>query len=431
MVYRVCKVIIGCFLPLGYLAAESDLSPINDHIWNYSQDVGREYGARQDGYVYGWSEDNTANVFERDKNVAPDERYDRGIVLDGKSWEMALKNGVYRVLIVAGDANVSGIHYKIMAEDVLVVDGEGTEAFPWVSGIANVEVMDGKLTVSGAPGSSGNKLAYIHILSPIEEEYEEKTYAELPLKVNAGGGEVSDFSADKRWRENADYGYYLEDFTYNEDIRVLADSNVADPVLEPVYRTMRKAVDRTGNWFGYRVRVQPGTYYVTLLLAEYEKDRDRKRVAKIRINDTEVVSKIDYFTDIGLYQKRNIKKEVVVSGEYVEIEVENLDGFYSSGSTLSGFILSVDSATGVNSSLVVPKNGRMLTAVTANGIRLTNAEGGGNVTLYNLSGKAVRRVRYSGKSAFVKLTGIAPSMYLMVVDAGSRGIVRKQFLRVR
>lgn len=413
------------------LAAENGLSPINDHIWNYSQDVGREYGAREDGYVYGWSRDNTANVFERNNRAAPDERYDRGILLDGTSWEMALRKGIYRVLIVAGDANAPGTHYKIMAEDVLVVDGVSTEAFPWVSGIANVEVTDGKLTVSGAPGSSGNKLAYVHILSPIEEQYEEKTFAELPLKVNAGGGEVADFSADRRWRENADYGYYLQDFTYNEDIIALADSNVADPVLEPVYRTMRKAIDNTGNWFGYRIRVKPGTYYVTLLLAEYEKDRDKKRVATIRINDTEVVPEIDYFTDIGLYQKRDIKKEVVVSGEYVEIEVENLDGFYSSGSTLSGFILSADSATGVNHSLVTPKNAGISTIVTSKGVRLNNARRGNRVTLYSLSGKVIRRVEISEKNAFVDLSGVAPSVYLMVVDGGKTAAVRKQFLRVR
>ncbi len=413
------------------LAAESGLSPINDHIWNYSQDVGREYGAREDGYVYGWSQDNTANVFERNSIAAPDERYDRGILLDGTSWEMALTKGWYRVLIVAGDANASGTHYKIMAEDVLVVDGVSTEAYPWVSGIANVEVTDGKLTISGAPGSSGNKLAYVHILSPIEEEFEEETYAELPLKVNAGGGEVADFRNDKRWRENADYGYYLQDFTYDEDIIALADSNVTDPVLEPVYRTMRKAVDNTGNWFGYRIRVKPGTYYVTLLLAEYEKDRDSKRVATIRINNTEVVPKIDYFTDIGLYQKRDIKKEVVVSGEYVEIEVENLDGFYSSGATLSGFIISADSATGVNHSLQTPKNAGISTFVTSKGVRLNNARRGNRVTLYSLSGKVIRRVEILEKSAFVDLSGVAPSVYLMVVDGGKTADVRKQFIRVR
>ncbi|MCW1924501.1 Ig-like domain-containing protein [Luteolibacter arcticus] len=131
----------------------------------YLVDSGEVFGDRGNGRSYGW---NALTPTARERNVAPDQRYDTLNHLQNSAnpdaiWEMALPNGTYQVHIVSGDAiNTSG-NFFTKAESVLVVNGVATSAQRWVEGTQTVTVADGRLTVRSAPGASNNKICFIDI----------------------------------------------------------------------------------------------------------------------------------------------------------------------------------------------------------------------------------------------------------------------------
>ncbi|PPK88535.1 putative Ig domain-containing protein [Neolewinella xylanilytica] len=151
---------------------------------SYVADVGLAYGSRGNGLEYGWIDpstrlptDNTAqargaergvteassdankllrslNMFDRINNNVP------------RDWEIALPNGTYQVELAAGDPDYLDSRHTIRAEGVVVIDDfVPTAAEYYRSGIALVEVLDGKLTLDdvGATADGNTKILYLNI----------------------------------------------------------------------------------------------------------------------------------------------------------------------------------------------------------------------------------------------------------------------------
>lgn len=133
----------------------------------YQKDDGAAYGARGNGYTYGWNVDNTANGRDRNAANSPDQRYDTLNHMQkaggGSAWEMAVSNGAYTVRVVAGDPSNYDSVYKINVEGVLAVDGTPTSTAPWIDRTVTVTVSDGRLTISNATGASNNKICFLEI----------------------------------------------------------------------------------------------------------------------------------------------------------------------------------------------------------------------------------------------------------------------------
>lgn len=131
----------------------------------YHADIGREYGDRNKGRIYGWSESN--ELYARSPGASttafdPQETFNH--LRDGQTWSIAVPNGTYTVRIVAGDPKHIDSHYQIYAEKIRVVDGEPTAANPYVESTKSITVTDGKLTLVGVSGGN-NKLALVEITS--------------------------------------------------------------------------------------------------------------------------------------------------------------------------------------------------------------------------------------------------------------------------
>src|SRR5207247_9121660 len=116
------------------------------------------YAARGNGLSYGWSGDNTTQSRDRNSASSPDQRYDTLVEFNGKTWELAVPNGIYLVHMVAGDPRYYDSNYMISAEGVVVASGMPSTNHRWIEGSSVVSVTDGRLPVTGAAGSRHSKL---------------------------------------------------------------------------------------------------------------------------------------------------------------------------------------------------------------------------------------------------------------------------------
>jgi hypothetical protein len=133
----------------------------------FLEDDGSAFGERDNGYIYGWNLDNQSGARERNSSVSPDKQHDtlNHIPHQDMIWEIAVPNGSYQVRLVAGDPGFYDSYYKIEVEGVLVVNGIPNSSSRWVEGTARVDVQDGKLTLTHAPGAQNNKISFIEIIS--------------------------------------------------------------------------------------------------------------------------------------------------------------------------------------------------------------------------------------------------------------------------
>ncbi|MGB3798597.1 MAG: cadherin domain-containing protein, partial [Lewinella sp.] len=151
---------------------------------NYLADVGAAYGNRGNGLEYGWIDpetrlpiDNTAQARGSDRGVTETssdankllrslnmlDRVNNNVPRD---WEIALPNGTYQVELAAGDPDYIDSRHTIRAEGVIVIDDfVPTTSEYYRSGVALVEVLDGKLTLDdvGAPADGNTKILYVNI----------------------------------------------------------------------------------------------------------------------------------------------------------------------------------------------------------------------------------------------------------------------------
>jgi hypothetical protein len=184
----------------------------------YFVDSGLKFGDRGNGFSYGWLDapDGVTptpvdDPGTRDRNVgfSPDQRWDtldhfhkdqQSPIAEGNKvaqptwWQINLPNGTYQVRVVAGDASNTDEHFIMYANaqkvngvpivadstappagftGTLLFDkdvaglfgaGQGTDPDHWAdSGVVNVTVTDGTLTISEAANALNNKICFIDI----------------------------------------------------------------------------------------------------------------------------------------------------------------------------------------------------------------------------------------------------------------------------
>ena len=111
-----------------------------------------------------------SDVYDRNSNKSPDQRYDTLIQMQRYTnpnafWEVAVPNGSYTVRAVAGDPTSHNSVFQITAENVTVVDFSPTETPGGSTGRVTVTVADGRLTIANGVGGSNNKLCFVEIAS--------------------------------------------------------------------------------------------------------------------------------------------------------------------------------------------------------------------------------------------------------------------------
>jgi hypothetical protein len=136
----------------------------------YLGDFGQTYGARGNGYSYGWNVDHTARTFAY--SAVPGYETVWGAawslirLLPGSStsWEIALVNGAYDVTILAAGYQCQGQLQQLAVEGVLVVNGTaGWDYDTYVGGTQTITVSDGRLTVTNGPSAPLNCIDDIQI----------------------------------------------------------------------------------------------------------------------------------------------------------------------------------------------------------------------------------------------------------------------------
>jgi hypothetical protein len=136
----------------------------------YRGDFGQTFGARGNGYSYGWNVDHTARTFAYSALPGYETVWGAAWSLikmipgSSTSWEIALPNGTYDVTIVAAGYQCQGQLQQIAVEGVLVVNGTaGWDYDTYVGGTQTVTVNDGRLTVTNGPSAELNCIDDIQI----------------------------------------------------------------------------------------------------------------------------------------------------------------------------------------------------------------------------------------------------------------------------
>lgn len=136
----------------------------------YQGDFGQGFGARGNGYSYGWNVDHTARTFAYSAVPGLETVYGAAWSLikmlpgSSTSWEIALANGSYDVTILAAGYQCQGQLQQIAAEGVLIVNATaGWDYDTYVGGTQTVTVSDGRLTVTNGPSAALNCIDSIQI----------------------------------------------------------------------------------------------------------------------------------------------------------------------------------------------------------------------------------------------------------------------------
>ena len=126
----------------------------------YLIDTGLVFGNRGNGLQYGWNADNTANT--RRRSVNSDVKSDTLIHMQRNgtfTWEYALPNGTYDVLLAAGDASFTDSIHTFSVEGVRATDVDGMDNYD--SYLVRTTVNDGRLTI--VPTGINAKLDFVEI----------------------------------------------------------------------------------------------------------------------------------------------------------------------------------------------------------------------------------------------------------------------------
>jgi uncharacterized delta-60 repeat protein len=129
----------------------------------YVADVGNTFGSRGNGLSFGWDADITGNARNRASSTLNDFRYESLIKIQDRKWEIAVPNGLYEVTLVAGDPDFTDSVYQLNLEGTLALSGTPANRTRWFKRTVNVQVDDGKLTLTSAAGSANNKIAFMDI----------------------------------------------------------------------------------------------------------------------------------------------------------------------------------------------------------------------------------------------------------------------------
>ena len=136
----------------------------------YVLDIGQIYGLRTNGFTYGWDADNQAHARFRATPISPDLRWAtlnhmQKALPAGRTWEIAVPPGDYRLYIVAGDPDNTDTTAQFDIEGIVTpAITMGTNH--WAELTTGANVSDGKLTINNGPSASNNKICFVDILPP-------------------------------------------------------------------------------------------------------------------------------------------------------------------------------------------------------------------------------------------------------------------------
>lgn len=164
----------------------------------YQLDSGGSFGAKQNGYTFGWVNaatgaplDVSANARQRTSTVTTDPR-ELGLVqmqatsgvTTPAAWELAVPNGTYKVTVGVGDAAVIDSTHTIEAENVVAVNAfKPTANNRFATGTVTVNVIDGRLTVAPT-GGTNTKITWLEV------DYVDPSRPRV-AQVTPGGGETN------------------------------------------------------------------------------------------------------------------------------------------------------------------------------------------------------------------------------------------------
>ncbi len=140
----------------------------------FDADKGKAYGLRSNGFTYGWATTNTDYV-SRGEHPMP--HYDTFIKMKPTStstantWEIALPNGTYPVIVVMGDCASLEQTNNITIEGFTETDPDpydpesptGYNRGDFDGYAEDVTITDGKLTIAVGSGALNPKLCFIEI----------------------------------------------------------------------------------------------------------------------------------------------------------------------------------------------------------------------------------------------------------------------------
>jgi alpha-tubulin suppressor-like RCC1 family protein len=147
-----------------YFHARINFQPAGTDVpLGYYADTGLVYADRGNGLTYGWSTDNSTNIFDRNSLTSPDQRYDTVAYLQrggNHTWEIQVPNGFYEVHLVRGDPIYEPHFFQTVVENWLVGDNG---AYDWDENWLDVvTVTDGKLSISDYYGNN-DKICFVEI----------------------------------------------------------------------------------------------------------------------------------------------------------------------------------------------------------------------------------------------------------------------------
>ncbi|UCG48429.1 MAG: hypothetical protein JSU94_01385, partial [Phycisphaerales bacterium] len=125
-------------------------------------DYGDAFADRGNGYSYGWDIDITADA--RDRNLITDQKYDTLNHMQkagNRTWEIALPNGTYDLVIGMGDPSTADFINNIDVEGTVITDPDPYDNFDEYS--VSITVGDGRLTITTASGAVNAKICFVDI----------------------------------------------------------------------------------------------------------------------------------------------------------------------------------------------------------------------------------------------------------------------------
>jgi hypothetical protein len=163
----------------------------------------------------------------------------------------------------------------------------------------------------------------------------------FPIKINVAGDVEADFLPDQTWDFYQEYGAVGGAIKRRPPGTIISGTNE-----EAIYQTEREALTF------YQVRVPPGRYDVTLMMADTKFDNPGQRVFEVYAEGQRVIDNLDIIAEVG----KNAALEKVISD--IKISDGVLDLYFKPKidlPTLSGMKITRLVSTGVNFNQAVPE----------------------------------------------------------------------------
>lgn len=235
------------WLPAGYTGS-------TDHV----ADIGLAYGARAQGYTYGWNQDSTANTRDRDV-LAPDatmpnspaQENDTLILMQrngSRTWEIAVPDGMYHVIMYSDDPSYTDSVYNTLIEGTPATNRvPGGPTSP--EGAVDVRVSDGRLTVSNGPQAVNNKINWIEITQLFHAKINFQ-----PAGTPLAAGYLPDYGDTYGPRGNGyTYGWDVDNRRNTRDRNRVGDQRYDTLALTQLYGAARWEIEAPQGQFTVRI----------------------------------------------------------------------------------------------------------------------------------------------------------------------------------